>query len=150
MSDIKSIEDLLIDFRENISGKTIEDYSALFLSLDQYLVNKRKRDIRTIPGFLLELDNTLEDIDKHLKSNNDIITNQDILDLIKSASNFSASLSSMTNVTMMSTDPKFFERVSILKNKITKISDEMNLVITLLGTNEYVLKQTSLFLSLIN
>ena len=140
---VDTIEDILAEFRDEIDTKTIEDYSALFLTLKKYLDKKRKRDFRKIPDFLLELDTTLEDIVEHLGRKRSIIKDQNVVRLIKAASNLGTSISVMSDDTMMSTDPVFFDRVLSLKEQIRKISKAMNSIMIILGTSDYVIAQSN-------
>ena len=56
----------------------------------------------------------------------------------------------MSDDTMMSTNPLFFKRVSLLKEQIRKISKAMNSIMIAIGANEYVLNQSEYLLSIIN
>ena len=141
MDEISSIEGILTSFRNQIADKKIEDYSSLFYAINEYMKNKRKRDFHNIPTFLIELDNTLEDISEHLKKKKDLIRDNNLVTLIATASNLGTSLSVMSNYTMLSTDPNFFERVSNLKDQINKISEAMTSILIAIGVSGYRLSQ---------
>jgi len=139
---VDSIVDVLSEFRDDIDQKTIEDYSTLFLMLTKYMEKKRKREFHKMPDFFLELDTTLEDITDYLKNQKNLIKDKNTLSLMSEASNLGSSLSVMFDDSMMSTDPVFFERILLLKEKIKKISKSMSAIILMLGSNEYMLNQS--------
>lgn len=147
--EIKKIEDVLSDFSDKIDKKNVKDYSKLFSDLSAYMNKKRKRDFRKAPEFLIQLDDTLEDITEYLKKNKSIIKDRDVLTLINKASNLGTSLSTMSDDTMISMDPVFFERVVALKEHIQKISKAMQNIIIIVSVSD-IINQSNNLLNLVN